>query len=619
LADSQDMSTSNSYVKYHISVYQNSQSTTNNTSQVTVDVYFWRTNSGYQTYGDGNLYVTVDGTTYTQAISSSQKITESGIILFSQTFTINHNSDGTKTLTCSAYINLSGVLTSSNQSFSYTLTQIARRATISSISPSDLTGNTSSITVNFYNQGNFDLQFKIEYALSSSGSYSDLFVFNKPTKTSPYVINLTESMLDQIGALYPNTAPGYLRITIGTYISGGSTPDDWDWVDKIFVLAGSKPVFSSGSVAYQDINSAVTSITGNNQLIVQKKSTMQVSWPAATAQRGASLVSYKLIFLSSTITTSASASLYNVVNTYLNTSSDFTLTVRATDSRGYYTSLTKTVTVAALSVPVIEATCTRLNNYESQCTLHVNATVSSVSGTNSITALYYKYKKTTDTTYSDPVNISNNTDVVFNLDNNYAWDVSVTCTDAFNYSATIYLKVSKGIPLVFFDTNLISLGINKFPSNNNSLECNNSYCDNLEVNTALGTNLKLLLLNFLYPVGVIYMTINSANPSTYFGGTWSLWGSGRVPVCVNTSDSNFNTVEETGGASTVTLTTSQIPSHTHTVPGWNSSADSSNWQPAGSSRWTGTYWNYTTEATGGGSSHNNLQPYITCYMWKRTA
>ena len=54
----------------------------------------------------------------------------------------------------------------------------------------------------------------------------------------------------------------------------------------------------------------------------------------------------------------------------------------------------------------------------------------------------------------------------------------------------------------------------------------------------------------IYPVGSIYMSVSPTNPSEYFGGTWVAWGSGRVPVGLNTSDTNFNTVEKTGGAST---------------------------------------------------------------------
>ena len=70
-----------------------------------------------------------------------------------------------------------------------------------------------------------------------------------------------------------------------------------------------------------------------------------------------------------------------------------------------------------------------------------------------------------------------------------------------------------------------------------------------------------------YPVGSIYMSVSGTNPSSFLGGTWVAWGSGRVPVGVNTNDGNFNTVEKVGGATSVALTTAQLPSHTHTFTG----------------------------------------------------
>lgn len=133
-----------------------------------------------------------------------------------------------------------------------------------------------------------------------------------------------------------------------------------------------------------------------------------------------------------------------------------------------------------------------------------------------------------------------------------------------------------------------------------------------------------MLTNFLlqiYPVGAIYMSTRSTNPGTLFGGTWTAWGSGRVPVGVNTSDTNFNTVEKTGGASTVTLTTQQIPSHSHsyndTQP--NSLVTSAAAMPGQLTATDSKQVSRTTGTAGGGAAHNNLQPYITCYMWKRTA
>jgi len=66
-----------------------------------------------------------------------------------------------------------------------------------------------------------------------------------------------------------------------------------------------------------------------------------------------------------------------------------------------------------------------------------------------------------------------------------------------------------------------------------------------------------------YPPGTIYESVLNVSPAEFLGGTWTVWGSGRVPVGVNTADGNFNTVEREGGASAHTLTAAQMPSHTH--------------------------------------------------------
>lgn len=76
------MSTSNQYVKYNITIGTNWQSVAENYSSVNVKVNFWRTNSGYQTYGTGVCYCKINGTTYSASVSPSQKITSSGITLF---------------------------------------------------------------------------------------------------------------------------------------------------------------------------------------------------------------------------------------------------------------------------------------------------------------------------------------------------------------------------------------------------------------------------------------------------------------------------------------------------------------------------------------------------------
>ena len=128
-----------------------------------------------------------------------------------------------------------------------------------------------------------------------------------------------------------------------------------------------------------------------------------------------------------------------------------------------------------------------------------------------------------------------------------------------------------------------------------------------------GTN----VLEKVYPVGSVYINASvSTNPATLLGfGTWTAFGAGRVLVGLDSTDTDFDSAEETGGAKTHTLTTSEIPSHTHTLDTSDNPGGTGAIEVAGGAP-TSTQ---TTQSTGGGQAHNNLQPYIVVYMWKRTA
>lgn len=141
-----------------------------------------------------------------------------------------------------------------------------------------------------------------------------------------------------------------------------------------------------------------------------------------------------------------------------------------------------------------------------------------------------------------------------------------------------------------------------------------------------GTNLDAETLNYafqlMHPVGSIYMTTVETNPSQIFGfGTWVLWGAGKVPVGVDTTQTEFNVVEKTGGEKTHTLSVPEMPRHAHYI------ASNLTNNPSGGIDRTIMYGvpasveptNYSSESTGNNQPHNNLQPYITCYMFKRTA
>lgn len=121
-----------------------------------------------------------------------------------------------------------------------------------------------------------------------------------------------------------------------------------------------------------------------------------------------------------------------------------------------------------------------------------------------------------------------------------------------------------------------------------------------------------------WPVGSIFIAAVSTNPATLLGGgTWARYGQGRVLVSQDSGQAEFDTVNETGGAKTHTLTTAEIPSHTHTLFGTVQAANGT--QRRQLTDIANGDNNVQSGPTGGGGAHNNLQPYIVVYMWQRTA
>lgn len=137
----------------------------------------------------------------------------------------------------------------------------------------------------------------------------------------------------------------------------------------------------------------------------------------------------------------------------------------------------------------------------------------------------------------------------------------------------------------------------------------------------------------VYPVGSIYISTNPNNPETLFGGRWESYGQGEVLVGYKSTDTDFSTIGNEGGAKTVTLTVDQMPKHTHTQNPhghrmrYNNNTASGTATDGGNS--TGSKWKAagtwienttaTNQNTGGDQPHNNMPPYIVVYMWRRLA
>jgi hypothetical protein len=119
------------------------------------------------------------------------------------------------------------------------------------------------------------------------------------------------------------------------------------------------------------------------------------------------------------------------------------------------------------------------------------------------------------------------------------------------------------------------------------------------------------ILDFIYPVGSVYISYSHNSPADMFGGTWVrienafLWGCDK--------DGGIGT---TGGEKTHTLTVNELPSHTHgSVYSGNAAGTKTHgWLASGGSNMA-----YGTVATGGGAAHNNMPPYVQVSIWRRTA
>jgi hypothetical protein len=136
--------------------------------------------------------------------------------------------------------------------------------------------------------------------------------------------------------------------------------------------------------------------------------------------------------------------------------------------------------------------------------------------------------------------------------------------------------------------------------------------------------ITLAVLQTLYPVGELFITRQAGNPNGILGfGTWVAYGAGKTLVGFNTGDPNFGALDQTGGELTHTLAVGEIPAHSHTFNKIISENAGSQMQDGGEAGYA--YVANTSSGalsvnnTGGGGAHNNLQPYITVYFWKRTA
>ena len=444
-----------------------SQSTENNTSTISWTLKGAGT-GGSSWYRAGNFKVVINGVT---VYSSSTRIQlYNGTVVSSGTLTIPHNNDGTKTFTASAEAGIYTVAVNCRGSGTFTLPTISRYATATGATNFTDVQNPS---VSFTNPAGSKLQFKIE----AGGNVNLITRNNISNPVSPYVFQLTEAERNSLRALCPNSNTLSVTFTVGTYNSSGSVVN-WSTVTRTMTITAANPTISGA--AYKDTNAATVAITGNNQKIIQNTSTLQLSFTSLAALKYATLS--KIAVTINGVTkqqTLSGSSASNVSLTFgvVNVSSDINAQISLTDSRNNVTSQTLAIDMEAWSTPSAIITCQRINNYEDETQLNVNADYASLNGNNAVT-IQYQYKQADGSTWSALTTIQDDVTTTFSIDNTKEWNVRVIVSDLLG-STTYNLTVERGVPIVFFDRLKRSVGINCFPQNDNSIESNGLQLDDL--------------------------------------------------------------------------------------------------------------------------------------------
>lgn len=446
--NSEWQSTTNQYIKYRVETTLNSQNIANNSSNITVKVWIYRTNTGYTTSGSGTCYCKINGTTYTQSITSSQKITNSGIYLFSKTLDIGHNSDGTKSMDVTAWFDHSQ-FTSTPGGYNISLATIPRKSTISSV-----TGGTinSSMTVNIDRKSS-SFTTTVWLQLGSSGWIQ---VATKSTATA-----ITFTVPSSLANYIPNATSGNGQVIIRTYDANGNNLGD-STSGKQFSVPNYSP--SIGTFSVSETGSGIG-------IYVQNKSRIQYSGAASTSY-GAKITNYTWKIGSATLTSASGTT------GVWGSSGNVNISLTVKDSRGKTASKSTTVNFIGYSAPVAKISgyrCDDSGNYDTNGTkvrATITGTVSSVSGKNTI-AIEVRAKDKSTGSWGEPRTYNTNqTNAVLTL-NNYstekAYTLQIKVTDKWTTSIAV-VEIPTSFVLIDFKGGGKSLAIGKVAESDEYVE-----------------------------------------------------------------------------------------------------------------------------------------------------
>lgn len=411
-------------------------------------------------YKAGPVTVVIGGKTVL-SISSRFNMNGSGGFSRNGNVVITHNEDGSKSVSMSVKAAIYSASVNCTGSKSYTLTKINRYALINSATDFN---DESNPTITYSNPAGGDLVSGImarlkwlnadgvtEEATDWSDQLSD--------EGGTYTFDL-DSYRNALRAACPDSNSLSVTVDLKSTMSGTEYHDT-----KVIQMSIVNAAPQAGAVTFEDTNSAVSGITGDDQIIVQGQSTLHIVTAASTALKGASISSYVINFNGVNYDITSDRYLDIIKPPYSGT---FVATVTTTDSRGNTATATATIVITPWAAPSADCTAERVNGFETNTVLTVDGTISAVTG--SSMAISERHRKVGGS-WIGPNPVTDNTPTTLSLDYTDEWEIEVSVSDSFTTSTpTVYvLPVGKGIPPAFVDVDMNSFGVNGFPDDDDQL------------------------------------------------------------------------------------------------------------------------------------------------------
>lgn len=594
-----------------------SQSVENNQSTLSWSITGAGSASGWVM--TGGFKAVINGTTVYSTSTDTRIQLYNGTSVASGTTKIPHNADGTKSFSLSIEAGVYTYAVSVTASGTHTLDTIPRASTVSATNTNLNSASTITIT-------------------RASSSFTHTLTYSFGSTTGTIVSKTTSTSVSWTPALtlanqIPNAVSGTCTITCDTY-NGSTKIGSKTCTLTLTVPASVKPTMTSVTATRVDGD-----VPAAWAIYVQNKSKATVTINGAAGAYGSTISSYSISGGGYSSTASS------FTTGLLAASGTITFTAKVTDSRGRVSDAkTVSISVVAYSAPSFSSYISQratsagvINDDGTYIRGLISFSYATCSSKNTITCATY-YKKSSATSWTNAnKSFSSGTAFTFGggaISTESSYDVKYTITDAFT-TVTIIDMVSTASVLMDFKAGGKGIAIGKVSEKDKTLEIADSW--ELEVHGKK-------LIDYIYPIGSIYLSVNSTSPATLFGGSWTQLKDRFLLGAGSTYSSGA-----TGGAATHKLSVAEMPSHAHDTPFFNnmtnngemksdfigvfgkgvtaSQALKDTGQTSTMEMWwinqtntaEGNEWAYLTSAKGSGSAHNNMPPYLVVYMWKRTA